>query len=92
MIHLISQDRPENQKYNAYFFILDEQWLNLTVHDMRSTLVNTVLNNHRFRTTLGTPMSLVTSPSSSTPMRPPIHIELASFKKALKKQPHYIQT
>ena len=46
MIQLISQKRPSDQKYNTYYFILDEQWFNLTAHDMRSTLVNTVLENH----------------------------------------------
>ena len=34
-------------------------------------------------------MSLVTSPSSSTPMRSPIHIELASFKKGIKRESSY---
>ena len=86
MIHLIKQNRPADQRYNPNYFILDEQWFNLTVHDMRSTLVNAVLENHRSEATPGIPMSLVTSPSSSTPMRSPIHIELASFKKSIKRE------
>ena len=60
MIHLIKQDRPADQRYNAYYFILDEQWSNLTVHDMRSTLVNAVLENHRSQATPGTPIHLIT--------------------------------
>ena len=60
--------------------------VNLTAHDMRSALVNVVLEHHRSQTTPGTRMSLVTSPSSSTPMRSPIHIELASFKKVIKRE------
>ena len=88
MIKLISQRRPEDQKYNTFSFILDDQWFNLTAHDMRSAPVNAVLENHRSQTTPGTPMSLVSSPSSSTPMRPPIHTELVllSFKKGIKRE------
>ena len=71
MIQLISQKRPADQKYNTFYFILDEQWFNLTAHDMRSTLVNAVLENHRSQATPGTHMSLVTSPSSSASMRSP---------------------
>ena len=86
MIQLISQKRLTYQKYNTFYFILDDQWFNLTAHDMRSTLVNAVLENHRSQTTPGTTLSLVTSPSSSTPMRSPIHIELISFKKGVKRE------
>ena len=71
MIHLIKQDRPTDQRYNAYYFILGEQWFFLTVHDMRSTLVNAVLESHRSQATPGTPMPLVTSPLPS--MRSPIY-------------------
>ena len=78
MIHLIKQDRPADQRCNAYYFILDEQWFCLTVHDMRSTLVSAVLENHRSQTTPGSAMPLITSPSPS--MRFPIYTELASFK------------
>ena len=86
MIQLISQKRPADQKYNKFYFILDDQWVNLTAHDMRSTLVNAVLDIHRSQTTPETPMSLVTSPSSSATMGSPIHIELASFKKGIKRE------
>ena len=51
MIQLISQKRPTDQKYNTFYFILDEQWFNLTAHDMRSTLVNAVLENQGPRQT-----------------------------------------
>ena len=83
VIQLISQKRPADQKYNTFYLILDEQWFNLTAHQMRSTLVNAVLENHRTEATPGTPMSLVTSPSSSTSKRFPIHLVLASFKKGI---------
>ena len=60
--------------------------VNLTAHDMRSALVNAVLEHHRSQTTPEIPMSLVTSPSSSTPMRSPIHVELASFKMGIQRE------
>ena len=47
MIQLISQKRPADQKYNTFYFILDDQWFNLMAHDVRSMLVNAVLENHR---------------------------------------------
>ena len=86
MILLISQNRPSNQKYNAFYFILGEQWFNLTAHDMRTALVSAVLENHSYQATPGTPMSLVTSPSSSTSKRSHIYLELASFKKGIKRE------
>ena len=70
MILLLSQDRPPGQKNIPFHFIFDEQWFNLTAHDMKTDLVKTVLENHRSQTTPGTPMSNFTSPSSSASMRP----------------------
>ena len=61
MLLLISQDRPADQKYNAFYFILGEQWFKVTAHDMRTVLVSAVLENHRSQTTPGTPMSNFTS-------------------------------
>ena len=86
MIQLISKKRLENEKFDTFYFILEDQWFSLTAHDMRSTLVNAVLENHRSQTTPGTPMFLVSLPSSSTPMTSPIHTELASFKKGIKRE------
>ena len=86
MILLISQNRPSDQKYNTFYFILGEQWFNLTAHDMRTALVNAVLENHRSQATPGTRMSHVTSTSSSASMRSRIHLELASFKEGIKRE------
>ena len=47
MLHLICQERPTDQMFNAFYYLLGEQWFNLTAHDMKSTLVNSVLDNHR---------------------------------------------
>ena len=54
-ILLINQDRPADQKYNAFYFILGEQWFNLTDHDMRTALVSAVLENHISQTMHQTP-------------------------------------
>ena len=62
MILLISQNRPADQKYSTFYFILDEQWFILTAHDKRSALVNAVLENHISQATPGTPMSHVMPP------------------------------
>ena len=86
MIQHISQKQSPDQKYNTFYFILGEQWFNLTAHDMRSALVYAVLENHSSQATPGTHMSPVTSPSSSASMRSPIHLELASFKKGIKRE------
>ena len=86
IILLMSQDRPADQKYNAFYFILGEQWFNLRADDMRTALVNAVLENHISQATPGTPVSHFTSPSSSASMRSPTHLELASFKKGIKRE------
>ena len=52
MILFIKEDRPADQKHNAFYFILGEQWSN----DMRTALVNAGLENHRSQTTPGTSM------------------------------------
>ena len=53
---------------------------------MRTALVNAVLENHRSPATPGMPISHFTTPSSSAFMRSPIHLELASFKKGIKRE------
>ena len=85
MLQLIRQSRPADQTYNAFYYITDEQ-ANLTAHDMRSALVNAVLENHGSQATPGTPMSYVTSLSASVSMRSPMHLELASFKKRIERE------
>ena len=32
-------------KYNKFYYVIDEQWLKLTAHDMRSALVDMKLEN-----------------------------------------------
>ena len=54
MTLLIKEDRPADQKYNAFYFIWGEQWSNLTVHDIQTALVSAGLENDRSQTTTGT--------------------------------------
>ena len=41
---LIKRERPVDQKCNVLYFLLDDQWSNLTVDDMKTTLVNAIMN------------------------------------------------
>ena len=84
MILLNKKGIPADQKCHVLFFILDDQWFNLTAHGMRADLVNKGLEYHESQTTPGTPMSNSTSPSSSASMRSSIGLELASLNRGLK--------
>ena len=86
MLILMDKSRPTDQHENIIYYLLDEQWTNLTAHDMRTALVNVVLENHRSKTSPGTPMSHVTSPAITAYVRSPVHSELASFKKSIKSE------
>ena len=71
LIHL-DKSRPTDQHENPFYYLLDEQWNNLTAHDMRTALVYVVLKNHRYKTSPGTPMSHVTSPATTASVRSPV--------------------
>ena len=72
---LIKKEKSVDQKWNAQYF-QDDQWFNLTAHDMRRTLVNAGMKYHRPHLIPGTPLPNSTSPSSPAPMKSPIHLEL----------------
>ena len=65
MTLLISQNRPADQKNDLFHFILGEQLFKLTAIDMKTALINEMLENPRSKTTPRTPKSKFTSPSSS---------------------------
>ena len=89
MTILISQDRPADQNYKLFYFILGEQLFKLTAIDIKTALINELLENPRFQRTPRSPMSIFTFPSSSASMGATIHLELASFKKGIKSDdPH----
>ena len=85
---LIKQNRPADQKYNKFYYVIDEQWLKLTANDMRSALVDMKLDKQStYRTHASTsPMPHRSSHSSPAPMRSPMNLELASFKKSIKRE------
>ena len=37
---LIKQDRPDDEKYDKLYYLMDEQWTKLTAYDMRSALID----------------------------------------------------
>ena len=43
---LIKRERPVDQKCNVLYFLLDDQWFNLTANDMKTTLVNAGMEYH----------------------------------------------
>ena len=43
---LIKRERPVDQKCNVLYFLIDDQWFNLTANDMKTTLVNTGMEYH----------------------------------------------
>ena len=84
MTLLISQDSPADQNYHLFYFVLSEQLFKLTAIDMKTALINDLLENPRSQRTPRSPVSNFTFPSSSASMRSPIHLELAPFKKGIK--------
>ena len=57
-------------------FFQDDQWVNLTAHDMKRTLVNAEMKYHRPQVIPGTSLPNSTSPPSPAPMKSSIHLEL----------------
>ena len=74
---LIKKEKSVDQKCNAQYF-QDDQWFNLTAHDMRRTLVNAGMKYHRPQIIPGIPLPNSTSPPSPAPMKSPIHLELTT--------------
>ena len=64
---LIKKEKSVDQKCNAQYF-QDDQWFNLTAHDMRRTLVNAGMKYHRPQIIPGTPLPNSTSPPSPAPI------------------------
>ena len=85
---LIKQNRPADQKYNKFYYVIDEQCLELTAHDMRSALVDMKLDKQSTYTThTSTSQMPHFSPHPSPgPVRSPMNLELASFKKSIKRE------
>ena len=73
---LIKREIPVDQKGNVLYFLLDDQWFNLTANDMKTTLVNTGMESHEPQIIHGTSLPNSTSPPSPASMRSPINLEL----------------
>ena len=73
---LIKRERYVDQKCNVLYILQDDQWFNLTPHDMKTTLVNAGMEYHRPQIIPGTSLPNSTSPPSPAPMRSAIHLEL----------------
>ena len=73
---LINKGKSVDQKCNAQYFFPDDQWFNLTAHDMKRTLVNAGMKYHRPHVIPGTSLPNSTSPPSPAPMKSTIHLEL----------------
>ena len=58
---LIKRERPVDQKCNVLYFLQDDQWFNLTAHDMKTTLVNAGMEYHKPQTIPGTSLPNSTS-------------------------------
>ena len=76
---LIKKGKSVDEKCNAQYFFQDDQWFNLTAHDMKRTLVNAGMKYHRPQVIPGTPLPNSKSPPSPAPMKSPIHLELTPY-------------
>ena len=81
---LMKKDRPDGEN-NKLYYLMDEQWTKFTAYDMRSALIDEKQNPHMSAAT-PSHMSHLRSPTSPLPMRSPMHLELASFKKSIKRE------
>ena len=73
---LIKMERPVDEKCNVLYFLLDDQWFNLTAHDMKATLVNAGVEYQEPEIIPGTSFPNSTSTPSPAPIKSPIHLEL----------------
>ena len=80
---LINQDKPADKQGNRLHYVMDEQWTKLTAKDMRTALVNAKSEQ---RSSSRTSMLSFSTAPSSAPIRSPMNLELASFKKSIMSE------
>ena len=80
---LINQDKPADQQGNRLYYAMDEQWTKLTAKDMKTALVNAKSEQ---RSSSRTSMPSFSTTPSSAPIRSSMNLELASFKKRIKRE------
>ena len=85
---VIKQDRPDDEKYNKLYYLMDEQLTKLTTYDMRSALIGEKQEEENSHMSPATPyhMPHFRSPTSPVPMWSPMYLELTSFKKSIKRE------
>ena len=72
---LISQDRPDAQKYNLLYFISANKLFKLTAHDMKNALVKEVLQNHGSQKFSSKRVKVVHTKPTDTPIKAPTAIQ-----------------
>ena len=80
---LINQDKPDDQQDDKLNYVRNEQWTKLTAKDKRTALVDAKSEQRSSSRTLM--QSFNTAPSSA-PIKSPMTMELASFKKRIKRE------
>ena len=68
MYLLIKSERPVDQKCNVLYFLLDDQWFNLTADYMKTTLVNAGMEYHEPQIIPGTSLPNSTCSPSPAPL------------------------
>ena len=81
---LMKKVRPDGEN-NKLYYLMDEQWTKFTAYDMRSALIDEKQNSHMSPATTNH-MSHLRTPTSPLPVKSPMHLELASFKKSIKRE------
>ena len=73
---LIKKGKSVDEKCSAQYLFQDDQWFNLTAHEMRRTLVNAGMKYHRPQIIPGRSLPNSTSPLSPAPMKSSFHLKL----------------
>ena len=84
---LMKQDKPDGEN-NKLYYLMDEQWSKLIAHDMRSALIDEKLGKQNSHMSSAVPSNMphLRTPTSPPPLKSPMHLELASFKKRIKRE------
>ena len=84
---LMKKDRPDGEN-NKLYYLMDEQWTKFTAYDMRSALIDDKKEkqNSHVSPAPTNHMSHLRTPTSPLPVRSLMHLELASFKKSIKRE------
>ena len=84
---LMKKDRPDGEN-NKLYYLMDDQWTKFTAYDMRSALIDDKKKkqNSHMSAAPTSHISHLRTPTPPLPVRSPMHLELASFKKSIKRE------